>query len=282
MIVLVLVVLGLIFGSFVNALVWRLHSQMTIREKKRPSKADRKQLRELSILHGRSRCFHCQHQLTVADLVPVFSWLWLRGKCRYCGTAIPDTPIAELLTPLLLVVSYLWWPWLLHDPLSWLVFAAWGLCVVLFVALLLFDAKWFLLPNRLVFPLIGVSLVFRLLLAAMTGEWGSVLLAGLWGVVVLAGLFYILFSVSNEQWIGGGDVKLAVALGLLAGGVQPAFLLLFLASAAGTVAALPTLFRRGALHGVRVPFGPFLLLATVATVLLGQSVLGWYRGLFGL
>lgn len=282
MIVLVLVVFGLIFGSFINALVWRLHSQMTLREKKQLTKADKQQLHELSILHGRSRCFNCQHQLTTVDLLPVVSWLWLRGKCRYCRASIPDTPVAELLTPIVLVISYLWWPWLLHDPLSWLVFATWGLCIVLFVALLLFDAKWFLLPNRLVFPLIGISLVFRLLLAAMTGDWVSVLLAGLWGVVVLAGLFYVLFAISNEQWIGGGDVKLAVALGLLAGGVQPAFLLLFLASAAGTVAAIPTLLKRGALQGVRVPFGPFLLVATVATVLFSQPVLDWYRGLFGL
>src|SRR6185369_16739060 len=90
MIVFVLVLLGLIFGSFINALVYRIH-------------AGRNWVSE------RSECMSCHHPLAAKDLIPVFSWLYLRGKCRYCKKPIPDSPIVELALPALFVVSYLLW-----------------------------------------------------------------------------------------------------------------------------------------------------------------------------
>src|SRR3712207_2755294 len=90
---------GLCLGSFVNALVWRIHEQDILREKERLSSADKQRLEKLSISKGRSMCMHCGHELAAKDLVPVFSWLYLRGKCRYCKHVIPDSPVAELLVP---------------------------------------------------------------------------------------------------------------------------------------------------------------------------------------
>src|SRR5665213_2769212 len=97
MIIALLALLGLVFGSFVNALVWRLHEQEVLLEKrKKPSK---KQLEKLSILNGRSMCPHCKHELAIKDLVPLFSWIALKGKCRYCGKPISwQYPVVELLT----------------------------------------------------------------------------------------------------------------------------------------------------------------------------------------
>jgi leader peptidase (prepilin peptidase)/N-methyltransferase len=153
--------------------------------------------------------------------------------------------------------------------------------LVCFVALALYDVRWYLLPNRVVFPLVIVALVFRGLIAMQADHNQlGVLLAGLWGAALLAGLFYLLFSISNEQWIGGGDVKLALALGLLAGGPLEALLLLFLASTTGTLAAVPLLLRGKPLRHMKVPFGPFLILATILTVLFSSSMISWYTGLF--
>jgi leader peptidase (prepilin peptidase)/N-methyltransferase len=280
MIVLVLIILGLIFGSFVNALVWRVHAQAEVQEKKRPSKKDAEHLKRLSISRGRSMCKSCGHELAAKDLVPINSWLSLSGKCRYCGAAIPDTPLAELLVPVVFVASYLWWPWVLNDGLSWLTFAVWLLSAVALVALALYDLKWYILPNRIVFPLIGLSFTFRIRLALQSDTALLVLASGLWGILVLAGLFYLLYIVSNEQWIGGGDVKLAVALGLLSGGPLAAMLLLFVASFSGTLAAVPLIIRGKQARGLKVPFGPFLILATVITVLFASPVLDWYTHLF--
>src|SRR4029079_16791155 len=91
MILFLLVVFGLVFGSFINALVWRLH-------------AGRDWVKE------RSECTHCHHPLAPKDLVPVISWLWLRGRCRYCHKPIDDSPLVELAVPFLFVLSYCFWP----------------------------------------------------------------------------------------------------------------------------------------------------------------------------
>ena len=100
-VIIILAWLGLCAGSFVNALVWRLHEQ------KRSKKADKK----LSILNGRSMCVHCRHELTWYDLIPLFSWLLLRGKCRYCKKPISwQYPIVELATAAVFVLSYIFWP----------------------------------------------------------------------------------------------------------------------------------------------------------------------------
>ena len=107
MIIVLLVVLGLCLGSFVNALIWRLHEQATATGKKKP---DKKYLARLSITKGRSMCSRCHHELAVKDLIPVFSWLSLGGKCRYCRKPIADNPLIEICMPLLFVASYIWWP----------------------------------------------------------------------------------------------------------------------------------------------------------------------------
>src|SRR5579864_137748 len=110
MIYVVLVVLGLSLGSFVNALVWRLHEQESVTKRRKSKKVD------LSILHGRSICPNCHHELAVRDLVPVLSWLSLKGTCRYCGKPISwQYPIVEAATASLFILSYVYWPADLHG-----------------------------------------------------------------------------------------------------------------------------------------------------------------------
>src|SRR5690606_2157613 len=103
MIIIFLAILGLCVGSFVNALVWRLRMQESSGKKK----SDRK----MSISRGRSMCPHCRHELSAVDLVPVFSWLFLGGKCRYCRKPISKQyPLVELVTSILFIASYVFWP----------------------------------------------------------------------------------------------------------------------------------------------------------------------------
>src|SRR5690606_19684146 len=103
-----LVILGLCLGSFVNALVFRLHMQMKASEKHRGKKV---QKAKLSIVSGRSMCVHCHHELAWYDLIPVLSWLTLGGKCRYCHKPIAwQYPLVELATAALFALSYVYWP----------------------------------------------------------------------------------------------------------------------------------------------------------------------------
>jgi len=261
MIVLLLAGLGLIFGSFVNALVWRLHEHR-------------------NWVNERSECSNCHHVLAPKDLVPVVSWLSLKGRCRYCGHIIEDSPLVELTTSLVFVCSYAFWPLPLHGS-GLLQFGAWLLCVVIFMALLVYDVRWFLLPNKLVYPLIAISVIFVLIPALFfDGSWHQVLSAAV-GAVVMSGLFYVLFQMSKGEWIGGGDVKIAIALGLLSGGPLQAALLLFFASMIGVLFSLPQLIqkKRKAMT-IKVPFGPFLILATIIVELCGSGIVDWYTRLF--
>lgn len=275
--------LGLSLGSFVNALIWRIHEQAEYLNddgtRRKLTKRDKERLEALSIAKGRSMCTHCGHQLSAKDLVPVLSWVYLRGRCRYCRQPINDTPVAELLLPILLIASYVLWPFV---PAGWggveiAMFVVWTGMMTCFVALALYDAKWFLLPDRIVAPLTLLAVTFVALQAVQTGSVTYLLFAVL-GAVTLSGVFWILSVASKGAWIGWGDVKLGVSLGLLAASPLMSLLVIFIASILGTLAALPQVFKGAGLRS-SLPFGPHLLLATLVVVFFGKALVDWYFGL---
>lgn len=275
MVIIALILLGLCLGSFVNALVWRLHEQSQTKNKKK--------LRELSISKGRSQCPACGHQLAAKDLIPVISWLSLGGKCRYCHKPIKDSPLVEIILPITLVISYLAWPYVNTSEL-WtngeiIAFGIWILLATGFLALAVYDLRWYLLPDKIVFPLTALGLVFVGLLGA-SEEWSLVRDAAV-GALFIFGIFYALFQFSDGKWIGGGDVKLAPLLGLLAGGLSESMLLLFIASVLGTLYGVVSSLVDGKklTRTSRIPFGPFLILATILVVLFGTNIVNWYSDL---
>lgn len=260
--------LGLALGSFINALVWRLHEQGGAKSK-----------RDLSILHGRSMCPECGHQLAAFDLLPVLSWLGLRGRCRYCKARISwQYPIVELVTAALFLVSVWQWPYA-WGLLGSVAFGFWLASLVLLIALAVYDLRWMLLLDKMVVPLIGLSAVVSVALTVSGGDSGR-LVGSIVAAVTLSGLFWLLFQVSGGKWIGGGDVKIAVALGFLAGGFIEAILLLFIASLLGTLWGLPLIAIKGK-KAHKVAFGPFLIVATYIVFLWGGSLIAWYYQLLG-
>lgn len=254
-----LIGLGLILGSFVNALVWRLHEGK-------------------DWVNGRSECPHCHHVLGPLDLIPVVSWLWLRGKCRYCHKKIDDNPLVELAVPVLFVLSYHFWPLELTGT-NVVQFIFWLIFVVGFVALAVYDLRWYLLPNTVVFPLIGLAVLQVVLVAILDMNW-RIVAGAAGGALVVSGIFYLLFQMSKGTWIGGGDVKLGIALGLLAGGVIEGFLLLFTASVLGMLVSLPLILQGKANRKTQMPFGPLLIAGLIVVKLFGAAIIGWYTGLF--
>ena len=280
MIIAMLFVLGACLGSFVCATVWRLHEQLRIKRKKKLSAADKAYQHDLSISQGRSMCPHCKHTLSPTDLVPIVSWLVLKGRCRYCGKPIGKTELfTELVTGLLFVLSYLFWPMSfsgqgLFDFVIWLVLLS-G-----FVALSLYDLRWFLLPDKIVLPLTIIT-ALKILVDVVVFHAGlSALMGSVWGALVIGGMFYALFALSNGRWIGGGDVKLAVMLGLLAGSPLKALVVIFLSSVLGMLASVPLLVQKKATRTSHIPFGPFLLSATAIVVLFGDAIVDAYNVLF--
>ena len=159
-------------------------------------------------------------------------------------------------------------------------FGLWLVILVIFTALSVFDIRWFLLPDRLTYSL-SILVAGEVIVNATVfhGGWPTIMTA-LWGVLCIAGLFYGLFAVSRGRWIGFGDVKLAVALGLLVGGPLHALAVVFIASLLGSVVAIPMLVGGRAKATTHLPFGPLLLIAAAIVVFASGQLGTWYTLLY--
>jgi len=279
----ILIILGLIFGSFVNALVWRVYkqSEFDIISQKKPNnkKIQKLDISKYSILKGRSMCPYCKHELSATDLIPVLSWLLLRGKCRYCKKQISiQYPLVELFTALLFVISFLAWPTTLNNSWEYLNFVTWLIMIIGLIGLAIYDIKWMILPDKIIYPILIIailSFVTQLILGRATIDLIMVILSSLIG----GGLFWLIYQISNGNWIGGGDVKLGFLLGILVVRPELAFLVLFLASILGIVYIMPLLISKKLKKTSKVPFGPFLIMATFIVILYGPSIVNWYKSL---
>jgi prepilin signal peptidase PulO-like enzyme (type II secretory pathway) len=277
MIIAILLVAGLCAGSFINALVWRMHEQSVESAKKKPNK---RYLTRVSILKGRSMCPDCGHNLAVKDLIPVISWLSLRGKCRYCKKPISvQYPLVEITTVLLFIASYIWWPVDLHG-VQITIFIIWLLLLIGLIALSVYDLRWMLLPDRLINILASIALLQVLIAAAEATRPLIALLNALLAVLVGGGVFYVIFQISEGKWIGGGDVKLGFLLGLIVATPARSLLFIFLAAIGGSLLTLPLLYMGKLKRTSIVPFGPFLILGAIIVVLFGASILHWYQQSF--
>lgn len=237
---------GLVIGSFLNVLVYRLP-------------------REMPIAHGFSQCTDCGHRLYPKDLVPLFSYLFLRGRCRYCGAHISfQYPAVELANALL---------WLLcagvfgFTPRA---LAAALLCSCLLTVLLI---DWFhqIIPDVMCLAI----LVCGLGLWAAGG--GPDLTARLIGFVVISVPLLLLALLSGGRAMGGGDIKLMAALGFCLGW-QCTILTTMLGALLGTLAVVALRPTRFAL-GCEVSFGSFLALGGMIALFWGDGIIGWYLSL---
>ncbi len=288
MIIIILIILGLCFGSFVNALVFRLHIQSKKQSLNGSLESVKKKLKKqitenrlqktqnrYSILTGRSMCVNCKHELKAMDLIPIFSWFMLAGKCRYCKKPISwQYPSVEIFTAVVFVLSYIFWP-TDFNSIEYTIFGLWLACLLGLTALIVYDIRWMILPNRIVLPLYFLGLGIIILRLIQNPE-ALTLYQNLTAILIGGGLFYLIFQLSKGKWIGGGDVKLGFLLGALVGRADYAFLMLFLASLLGCLYILPALASKKLKRSSRVPFGPFLIIATIIVVLFGNDIIIWY------
>ncbi|MBI4033490.1 prepilin peptidase [Candidatus Saccharibacteria bacterium] len=290
MIFVVLAFLGLAAGSFVNALVWRLRQQ-ELKAESLKLKAGKKELlagdfqlsagKDLSIFTGRSQCPHCRHTLTWHELIPLLSWLLLRGHCRYCGKPISwQYPIVELATAAVFLVSYSFWPGGVFGVGDWVLLITWLAASVGLIALLIYDLKWMLLPNKILFPALFVAVAGRLIyLLSFEPDKAQAAAAWALSVAVASGLFWLIFTVSAGKWIGYGDVRLGLITGTILADPVLSLLMIFVASVLGTLVTLPALTTGRKHIDSHIPFGPFLITATTIVLLLGQTFIDFYNRL---
>lgn len=283
----VLVILGLVLGSFAGATVWRLRARQLIEDKADGEKVDHKELKMLEPLtkakltNDRSLCLHCGHRLAWYDLIPLASWISTGGKCRYCHKPIGwFEPLMELGVATFFLVTYLTWPehMLTLPHLGYLI--TWLVSGVLLAILFAYDLKWSILPNRAMFPLIGLAVLATAFNLLGSTDYVTTLIDTVIAVVLLSGLYLVLWLISKGQWIGFGDVKLGFALALLLGDWRYAFIALFAANVIGCLIVIPGMVSGKLTRKTRVPFGPLLILGMLIAAWWGTPLLTWYFSTF--
>lgn len=286
---LALVLVGVCLGSYAGATVWRLRAKQLAQDKKDKEPYDHKEYQRLKKLNGkkpledRSRCLECGYDLKWYDLIPVVSWLTLRGKCRACKRPIGwFEPLMEIGVALFFVLSYLLWPGGVETSLEIAHFILWLVAGVIMAILFAYDAKWFLLPDiaTLALAVVGVGIVG--VSAAETQDIGMTLLTAIGSVGVLGGLYAVLYAVSKGKWVGFGDVKLGAALGLLLVDWQLAAVALFVANLIGCLIVIPLLATKKVKRTSHIPFGPLLIAGAIISWLVGWRILDWYLSLLGM
>ncbi len=244
---------GLTVGSFLNVCIDRLP-------------------RGESVVRPPSHCDGCQRRLGVRDLIPVISYLQLRGRCRHCGASIPRKLLwVELVTGA--IFGLLFWRYGLSLELGVLIFYA-----CLFIIIFVIDLEHQLILNRVVYPAMVVALLLALAPLPWLGEAMTDRLASA-GLGAGVGFFlFLLLAVISRGGMGWGDVKLAGLIGLATGFPLVVFSVV-LAAVLGILAAAVMAAARRRKFRQALPFGPFLAVSTMITLVWGSQILGWYQGL---
>lgn len=281
-----LFIIGAALGSFAGAQVWRLRARQLVLDKQAGEKVSEKEYKRLlpltkqSVLTDHSIDLDTGERLPWYDLIPVVSWLTLRGKSRFSGKPIGSFEfLIELGVGIFFVASYLLWPEPLADPWQIVQLVLWLMAGVCLAILFAYDAKWFLLPDRitLVFTVLGLLYAGSHVVSSKSPLEMLASLAG--SLVILSGLYLLLYVISRGRWIGFGDIKLGVGLALFVIDWRLAFIALFLANLYGTLLVLPGLISGKLKRSTHVPFGPLLILGMISAVLVGNIILNWYMSI---
>jgi prepilin signal peptidase PulO-like enzyme (type II secretory pathway) len=228
---------------------------------------------------GRSRCDSCRNNISWYDNIPLLSFLMLKGKCRHCEKPIlPLHPMVEVLTGVLLV----WWYWggflffrLTQAPYSILQPIFWLAVGVILIYVFIIDLNYMIIPDRAVIFLSILAIIYRLSLTSsgimQTNDLYKTVLAAL----ISASFFFALWFFTKGKGMGFGDVKLAIPLALLLG-AQKTVVGMFLSFVIGAAVGLVLImFGKGKMK-TAIPFGPFLIVGTVISLIWGDFIYSWY------
>lgn len=260
---LIIFILGLIVGSFLNVVIYRLENG----EK---------------IVNDRSRCLSCKHTLAWYDLVPVLSFIFLKGKCRYCNNKISwQYPLVEIGTGVLFILmlnlfntpptpslegNYFQCP-ILH-------LAFWFYIISSLIVIFVYDLKHYIIPDKVIYPAIIAALGFNL----FSNFHNSLFLNNIFAAFIAGLFFYAIVIVTKGKGMGGGDIKLAFLMGLILGWPVIIFSV-FLAFISGSIVGIYLILTGKKKMKSMVPFGPFLIFGTFAGLFWGKEIVKWYFNL---
>jgi prepilin signal peptidase PulO-like enzyme (type II secretory pathway) len=257
-------VFGLIIGSFLNCLIWRLRKKEGIM--------------------NRSYCPKCKTQINWHDNIPLLSFIFLMGKCRKCKQRISwQYPLVELATGILFLLAFfinyelritnneffnLNILSLIHNSSFIIQLLRDWFFISVMIIVFVYDLKWYLILDVITLPACFVVFFLNLWLGF---SWLNLLVSGIIG----AGFFLSQFLISRGKWIGGGDIRLGLLMGLALG--WPSIITaIFLAYLIGGFAGIILIMAKKKKLGSHVPLGIFLTSAAVAALFYGEKIFNWY------
>jgi len=247
---LILAIFGLIVGSFLNVVIWRL----SVGEK----------------LTGRSRCRHCHQQLYWYHNIPLVSFFYLRSRCAFCRQPISwQYPLVEAVTAVWFALGAV-----LIPGGQWLMLLTYLVLVSYLIVLFVFDWQYMILPDSLTLSGTVVLLILNLLIGR---SWLDLVV----GAAVGAGWFALQYYWSRGRWVGAGDIRFGLLMGV-ALGWRYTIMALIIAYWLGAVVALIMLALKRARRDTQLPFGTFLAVATWLVFVGGSLIWQWYGAWLGL
>jgi leader peptidase (prepilin peptidase)/N-methyltransferase len=249
-------IFGALIGSFLNVCIYRMP-------------------RRLSIILPSSRCPSCNNPIKPWDNIPLLSYLFLGGRCRYCKTRIPFRyPLVEGLNAL----CYAALLWRFDPGPAFLIycFLCSSLVVITFV-----DLDFQIIPDRITIPgvVIGLAAGSFILPDPFMRADALGVVSSLIGAVSGFGFYYLVaflsLAILKKEGMGGGDIKMMAMVGAFMGW-KAVILTTFLASLAGSVVGISMIIAKGREKGSLLPFGPFLSAGALVTLFFGQEILRWY------
>ena len=208
-----------------------------------------------SVVNPPSHCYNCNTRLKPLDLVPILSWTLLRGKCRYCGQKIsPRYALVELLTGTLFVLVYI-----VYGPN--IITLYYSLLVSLLVIITFIDLDHYIIPDELI----------------IFGSLGAVICGG--GMLVL---IYLIELIIKKEVMGGGDIKLFGMVGLFLGiklGLLTILLSVYVGAIYGVATIIYSKIKKKEFNSM-IPYGPFISVGALISILYGTNIINWYIGLF--
>lgn len=253
-------ILGVCLGSFLNVVIYRLHNNEPI-------------------INSRSHCMSCKKTLMGYELIPIASFIIQKGKCRNCKKRISwQYILVELATGLILVLGWLaianlnikgWW----HHGYG----AMWLLFIAVSIVVFVYDLKYFLIPDIVIYPMAIVVFLWDLSLITYKRELPHYYLAS---AIIPAAIFLSLILASRGRWMGMGDVKLVFLLGLFLG-FPKIILALFLAFTSGSIVGLILILFKHYSFKSPIPFGIFLTSSALVALFYGHQIIEWYLRTIG-
>ena len=258
-------VFGLIAGSFLNCLIYR------IKEKEK-------------FFYPRSFCPYCYHPLSWQDLIPVLSFFILKGKCRYCKEPISwQYPLVETATGLIFVL-FLHFHFPVFDIFEitipqFINFFYYLIIASCLIVIFVYDLKHYIIPDEVIYPATAIALIFNF--QFLISNQFLIFKETILGAAGAALFFLFLVLVSKGRWMGAGDIKLAFLMGLVLG--WPDILIgLFLAFFSGAIIGVGLMIAGKKKFSSKIPFGPFLTSATFLAIFFGEDLINWYLSLIAL